>query len=258
MNNPEKNTETVSNLSLEEIRERVGNESERVAELGNWPVWMKPNAAKSLASRIPMAGDTAPGFDAGIACTLGLIPEDKQELSASLHAAYTPEKIAQVRKEVQNMNADSETARWLAACKECAGDEHVDEEKFRKQLSDFDDIAVDPEARLEAANSCYAEKINGFEIDTYGIPFGKKDGCMQAAYIAGHPVASMYADNYRIFFIGTPHESLGLEDFDWEDPDRPEDNHQGNSGPVFGSKQFIKCANEDEFRRALEVIKKKF
>ncbi len=201
MNNLERNAETVSNLSLEEIRDRVGNESERVAELGNWPVWMKPNAAESLTNRVPGADNTAPGFDAGIACTLGLIPEDKQALSAALHGAYTPEKIAQVCQEVRDMNADSETAWWLAACKLCAEGEAIDEAKFKKQLSDFEDITADPEARLEAAKSCYAEKINGFETETYGIPFGEKDGCMQGAYIAGYPVASMYADHYGIFFI---------------------------------------------------------
>jgi len=258
MDNKDNLKESISKLSLDEIRERVHAGAERVAELGNWPAWMKPNAAVSLTSRVPKAGDTAPGFDAGVACTLELIPKNKQELSAALHAAYTPEKIAQVRKEVHEMDPDSETAWWLAACKLCEEDKPVDEAVFKQQLADFENLVADPEARLKAATSSYTEKITDFEMVKYGVPFGEKDGCMQGAYIAGYPFAAQWSERYGIFFIGTPFESLGLEDFEWQDPDRPEDSHQGNSGPVFGSKQFIKCANEAEFRRALEVIKTKF
>lgn len=251
-------TEKISELSLDELHERVHAGAERVAELGNWPAWMKPNAANSLTSRVPKADKAAPGFDAGVACTLGLIPEDKQELSAALHGAYTPEKIAQVRKEVHEMDPHSETAWWLAACKLCEENEPVDGEKFKEQLNKFEGLAADPKARLQAANSAYTEKMTSFGTEKYGVPYGTIDGCLQGAYIAGYPFATQWSDRYGIFFIGTPFESLGLEDSEWEDPDRPEDDHQGNSGPVFGNRQYIKCANEAEFQRALEVIKKKF
>ena len=64
-----------------------------------------------------------------------------------------------------------------------------------------------------------------------------------------------YSQNYGLYFIGTYETSLGLEDFEWSQ----EKDEQGRdkSGPVFGSKQFVKCATEEEWRRAMEVVKAK-
>jgi len=248
-------TPELASFDLEKIREQVASEAPRVAELGQWPEWMKANAAKSLSSRIPEAGKMAPGFDAGTACALDLIPRDKQALSAALHASYTPEKIAQVRKEMEHLDPDSETAWWLAASHVCQEEKGVDKDRFLGQLKTFESLAREPKERLAAAIRCYTETMTHFETQTHGVPFGKIDGCMQAAYLAGYPFGTMYSDKYNIYFIGTPFDSLGLEDFPWKDPDSKD--HRGNSGPVFGSKQFVKCADEEEFKRALEVVKKK-
>ena len=253
---PQETPTNLDNLDLKEIRSRVEAEANRVAELGNWPDYMKESAAESLTTRIPTADKTAPGFDAGLACALNLIPEDKQELSAALHGAYTPERITQIRKELESLDPDSETAWWLAASNICDEDNPVNEEEFKKQLEAFQKLTDNPKERLVAANRGYTELLTEFSTNNeYGIPYGEKDGCIQATYVAGYPFGTPWHEKYGIFFIGTPHESLGLEDFEWSD----EKDEQGRptSGPVFGSKQFVKCANKEEFKRALEVVKKK-
>src|SRR3989338_9656290 len=88
------------------------------------------------------------------------------------------------------------------------------------------------------------------------VPYGTEDGCMQGAYVAGHQFAVSYAPKYGVYFIGTYHPSLDLENFKWSG----EKDEQGKpkSGPVFGSKQFVKCANKDELIRALAIIKPLF
>lgn len=248
--------ESPENMSLEEIRQMVEQEAPRIAELGQWPDYMKSHAVDSLTSRIPSAEKTnAPGFDAGIACTLNMIPEDKQKLSATLHGAYTPSAVEQVRREKETMDPDSETAWWLAACSECT-EGKVDEKKFREQLRNFGNMAADPKLRSQRAKEELEKMMSKFETETYGVPYGTEDGCMQGAYLAGYPFASNYAENYGIYFIGTYLDSLGLEDFPWSD--EKDEQGRAKSGPVFGSRQFVKCANEEEFKRALEVVKKKF
>jgi len=252
MSNP---TPEIASFDLEKVRQQVAAEAPRVADLGHWPEWMKASAAESLSSRVPKGEKSAPGFDAGIACTLDLIPRNKQTLSAAFHGAYTPDKIDQVRKEMEHLDPDSETAWWLAVSHVCQEEKGVNEEGFLKQLKTFESMVRDPKERLAAAIRCYTETMTQFETQTYGVPFGKIDGCMQAAYLAGYPFGTNYSDKYNIFFIGTPFDSLGLENFQWKDPDSKD--HRGNSGPVFGSKQFVKCADEEEFKRALEVVKQK-
>jgi len=111
--------EQLSELEMAELTQLVGWEATRVADVGDWPEWMKSTAKESLLSRVPTVDSKASGFDAGIACTLDLIPRSKQVLSAALHAAYTPDKVAQVIKEMENIDADSETVWWLAACSVC-------------------------------------------------------------------------------------------------------------------------------------------
>jgi hypothetical protein len=239
---------------LAAIREIVRKNAARVATLGNWPSWI--NAEESLTSRVPADGGEAPGFDAGIACAMDLIPREKQGLAATLHAAYTPDAVAQVRREVfqGQLDPESEACWWLAACYLCK-EGKVSADAFVSQIDDFREFAADPLVRQLAAQEQALEMINAFERDTYGVPFGTEDGCIQGAYLAGYRFGTTFAENYGIYFIGTFLPSLGLEDFPWSD----EKDEQGRpkSGPVFGSKQYVKCANEDEFRRAVEVVKAK-
>lgn len=244
----------LSPFYLDTVREIVGKNAARVASLGSWPAWRMINAGATLGSRIPAAHGMAPGFDAGIACAMDLIPRDKQKLAAELHAAYTPDNVAQVRREVLHgkLDPDSETCWWLAACSVCKQGA-VDAETFIAQLDEFRALMDRPRSRLLAAQEEALSMITAFENTSFGVPYGAKDGCIQGAFIAGYRFGTMFADTYGIYFIGTYLPSLGLERFPWSDEKDGEG--RTKSGPVFGSDQYVKCANEDEFRRAIEVVK---
>lgn len=238
-------------MELGKVRKVVEANAERVAKLGEWPTYIEPG---SLMERIPQdANEKAPGFDAGIACATDSIPRDKQELAARLHANYTKEAVMQVRKEVTERNPDSQTAWWLSACSVCKEGE-IDGPAFLKQMQDFKAIAADPQAREAAAQKEFEHMTGSFSLKE-GVPYGDKDGCIQGAYIAGYPYGTQYADNYGLYFIGTYEDSLGLEDFKWSE--QKDEKGRAKSGPVFGSKQFVKCVDEDEWRRAMEVVKAK-
>lgn len=245
--------ESVINERILAIAKTVAIEAPRIRKLGSWPAWMTD---ESLIERIPKIGDKhASGFDAGIASALDLFPREKQTLSAILHGAYTPEAIEQVRKEIQQSDPDSETYWWLTACSVCAEGE-VNQEKFLQQIVTFKKLASDPEQRLQVAKDEYEKMTHTFSCDTEfgeGVPFGTKDGCMQGAYIAGFPFAVQFADQYGLYFIGTYLLTLGLEDFQWSDA--KDEKGRVKSGPVFGSKQFVKCANKEEALLAIETVK---
>ena len=246
--------ERMSEMDLEQIRSLAEADSDRIANLGEWPAFKIPHAKASIAGRIPQKDDTnGKGFDAGVACALSMIPPDKQRLAAMLHGNYTPEAVEQVRRELETMDPESQTAWWLAACS-CCTEGGVDETKFREQLKKFEELSADPKARTEAARATYQAMASTFSTEKYGFPFGTKDGCVQGAYLAGFPAAGEYSDMYNIYFIGTCLPSLGLEDFPWS----AEKDAKGrpNSGPVHGSNQYVKCANEAEFKQALEVVKR--
>lgn len=238
---------------LFQIKNAVRSDARRVATLGQWPERIDPN--KALVDRVPSLdrGAKASGFDAGIACSLGLIPRDKQKLAAVLHAAYTPEAVEQVRREAEDMDPDSETCWWLAACAVCREGE-VDAMQFFGQLEAFHVIMESPELRRKMAMIALTEMSESFETSTYLAPFGTKDGCMQGAYVAGHDFATQYAEAYGIYLIGTYLPSLGLEEFPWSD--EKDDKGRPKSGPVHGSTQFVKCCDEDEFREALVVVRR--
>ena len=120
----------------------------------------------------------------------------------------------------------------------------------------FENLINNPKDRIEAAKNEHQNMLNTFETKTYeGIPFGVIDGCIQGAYLAGHSFGTMYADKYGLFFIGTYNKSLGLEDFEWSSD--VDEQGRAKSGPVFGSKQFVKCSSEEEFLRALKVVNSK-
>ncbi len=238
--------------TMSEIRDTVMINVARVAELGDWPVYI--DAQQSLLSRIPSGNDaTAPGFDAGIACALSIIPREKQRLSAILHAAYTPAAVEQIRREAKEMHPDSETTWWLTMCSLC-DEGNVSTSVFLDQLTFARALAEDPTWRYHQALEQFTEMTAASAQQAHGEALGEKDGCMQGAYLAGHPFASQYAKKYGLWFIGTYLPSLGLENFSWSDAKDSEG--RAKSGPVHGSKQFVKCATVEEFLRAVTVVRK--
>lgn len=246
-------SETTKEVST--IKETVTGESQRIKKLGEWPEWVDTFA---LVERIPTEGGEASGFDAGIASALDLIPREKQKLAAVLHAAYTPEAVDQIREEMKDLDPDSETTWWAAACKVCL-EGKMSQEQFLQQIKDFKKLSKDPEARKLAGQEAIDEMMSTFSTDSeFGedVAYGTVDGCMQGAYIAGHEFAVMYAEKHGLYFIGTYEPSLGLEDFNWSD--EKDEKNRPNSGPVHGSKQYVKCANTEEAKRALEIVKAKF
>jgi hypothetical protein len=242
-------------LQIEEFRYIVEQQADRVAQLGQWPVWM--NGKESLLARIPKQGDTnAPGFDAGLACALDKIPRDKQELAARLHAAYTPEAVAQIVREIEQKDPESQTIWWLAACSVC-NEGGIDQTAFIEQLRTFDDLASDEQKRLEAATAEYEQKKTLVRFDSeFGldVPYGDVDGCLSSAYMQGYPFAVQRHDGYGLYFVGTYYPTLGIpDDFPWSN--EVDDDGRAKSGPVFGSKQFIKCATAEEVRAILDIVR---
>lgn len=187
-----------------------------------------------------------------------MIVREKQKLAAILHAAYTPEAVEQIRKEIKNLDPDSETCWWLAACNVCA-EGGINQNQFLQQIDAFKELASDPQKRKEAAQKEFDKMTSAFHfVPELGdnVPYGTEDGCMQGAYVAGHSFAVNYAEKYGLYFLGTYHPSLGLDNFAWSD--EKDEKGRPKSGPVFGSKQFVKCANMEELKRALEIVKPLF
>lgn len=229
----------------------------RVAALGAWPAWIGP---ESLTDRIPVADEEASGFDAGIACALDLIPRDKQQLAAKLHAAYTEEAVEQVRAEIVELDPDSETCWWLAGCAVCI-EGRVDRDTFLDQVKQFVRLAGDRKLRLAEAKRTLDEMLSTFTVSEQGplagVPYGEVDGCQQGAYLAGYDLAAMkaeFTDEPALYFLGTFRETLGLDMFLWSG----EIDSQGRarSGPVHGSRQFVKCTSFDELARAAAVARR--
>lgn len=239
----------------EVIRRTLHREEGRVRVLGDWPAWI---AEGCLLERVPGPEGKASGFDAGIACALGLIPAEAQRLSARLHAAYTPEAVAQVRSEAEALRPDSETTWWAAACSICR-EEGVSSEEFVSQINAFQGLAADPARRLSAARAELAAMRGRFEVRD-GLAIATADGGMQGAYIAGHDLAGMHATEADLYFLGTFRPSLGLEDFSWSQPADPSSEdpelRRGRSGPVHGSLQFVKCSDAGEFAAASEIARR--
>lgn len=234
------------NVNLRPIVEAV---AARVAALGNWPPYI--NAVQSLVSRIPVGDALAPGFDAGLACALDLIPRDRQKLAATLHAAYSCEAVQQVRKEAIDMDSDSETCWWLAACNVCQ-EGAIDEASFHAQVESFVGLVNNAEARQDAARRELKLMSEKFKL-VDGIPFVIRDGGLQGAYVAGYNWGVQYIESYGIFFIGTILPTLGLESFAFSD--RKDEKGRPVSGPVHGSKQFVKVSSLDELAAATKLVR---
>lgn len=235
-------------------RMAVEREMTRVASLGEWP--SRIDVRRSLLGRVPTldAGAKAPGFDAGIACCLNIIPENRQRLAATLHANYSEEAVEQVRRETTGfMSPDCETAWWLAASAFCKEGE-VDAEEFLYQAEEALESLSDSDARHDLALGQLADMKAGFEVRN-GVAWATRDGGMQGAYIAGHDFAVEYAANHGLWFVGTFRPSLGLEDFAFSS--ETDEQGRAKSGPVHGSKQFVKCT-AGELAQVLTVVLRHF
>jgi hypothetical protein len=249
------------------VKSQVALNAPRVKELGNWPSHVDE---MSLVHRIPDEREkrlTAPGFDAGIACCLDLIPRDKQRLSAILHGAYTPEAVEQIRSEVESIIEfgaltanetdqvlevafNSETTWWLAASSVC-DDGDKSSEDVLDQVRSFERLIKNSSGRWIAALDEYRKMEKSFHV-VDNIAISLRDGGMQAAYIHGYPLAIMPA--YGTWFVGTFYPTLGVpEDFPWGD--KKDEKDRPMSGPVFGSKQFVKCATFDELEALLNYAR---
>lgn len=246
---------------MQAIADRVAQNAPTVVALGAWPAHI--SISDSLTARVPVAGQKRSGFDAGLAVSLGLIPAHAQTLAAGLHAAYTPALVAQIRAEIEKQpegnnawrvkNADSATCWWLAGCSVCIEGDTVDENTFRRQLLDFQKLMDDPQARQAAATKTLNEMTGSFDT-THGYAFGTVDGAIQGAYIAGHAFGVLHHQTRGLYFIGTYLPTLGLESFAWDSA--TDDKGRHTSGPVHGSRQFVKCATEAEMTRAVRQVQK--
>lgn len=234
------------------LRKQVEERGPGVAAIGCWPENIDPHC---LQVRIPEPGQAnAPGFDAGVACALGLIPSERQRLSAQLHANYTKAAIQQVRRELDNPVADSEAVWWLAACSVCQ-EGGIDEAGFLRQLAQFLELVVAPARRLSAALDFLAALKRSYSVRD-GIPYGEEDAAIIAAYLDGHSFGTLYNPAQQCFYIGTYEETLGLEDFPWAGGTGPDG--EPLSGPMFGSRQFIRCGTREEYDRAARLVARRF
>lgn len=204
-----------------------------IVEAGNWPEFMRNERSikGSLEDRIPVNGETAPGFDAGVAAAMGLVPAHAVPLVATLHAAYTPSAVEQVRREAETMEPKAPTTYWLAACSFCK-EGKTDEATFLQQVEGFQALLADPIARVDAAVKEFATMKRKFAVIDE-VAFTSEDGGMQGAY------------EYE----------LGLEEFAFSD--RKDGQGRPMSGPVWGSRQFIKVASFDELAAAIKVVRAK-
>ncbi len=251
---------------------QVKSNVKRVQSAGKWGKEIDSIAA--LLERVPVKiGDKKPGFDAGMACALDLIPRQAQGLSAMLHANYTPEAMKKVRNEVggdiENLDPDSETCWWLAACSVCNEAGGVDQKLFLEQIEKFKQIASNPEVRKKAATIEYRHMVDKVSKKTFvdqesgkefEAPYGVEDGCIQGAYILGGKfgvceINRPEAGN-KYYELGTFEDSLGLEGFVCATK-YLRGGVEKDSGPAHGSKQFYRFGSLEDLQRALAVVNKK-
>jgi hypothetical protein len=268
------------NLDAEVVGDRLAFYTKQVIAqadhlriLGQWPETANEqedhdHAVEALAGRLPQnPGEVSAGLDAGVACALDLIPRDKQELAARLHANYTPEAIAQVvadTADIENLDPESQSCWWLAACSLCT-EGNMDQLGFLKQLKAFELLRHNPVVRKEAAMREFKKMTSLFHIETFthpdtgktmDIPFGTEDGCIQGAYLKGHPFAMSHLQRPKSdwYEVGSFHPSLGLDHVVWEG-EYMRDGKQKVNGPQYGAKNFIRCGDLNQVLRALSQVK---
>lgn len=220
----------------------------RLATIGQWPESYRPD---SIADRIPIEGKNRAGFNAIVACGLSLIPRERQYLTARLQVTWNADSVQQIRREIQEMNPDSETCWWLAAeSLHCPGG--VTREIFVEQVTMFEDLVMNPEERRNRAIKQLNKLLSTFHVQE-GFPLGTQEGCIQGAYIAGHRFGTEavcaekkpFEARVPVYIIGTYLPSLGLEHYSWKP----------TSGPVQGSPKLVQCATYEEMLDALKIVK---
>ncbi|MBU1219933.1 hypothetical protein KKF34_07975 [Myxococcota bacterium] len=234
------------------IREIVQTNMDRVASLGHWDPSINVKAA--LLDRVPEPGRKATGFDAGIAAAMNLIPPDKQALSCVLHAAYNVDAIKQILIESEDMHYNSETCWWLAASN-IKIETGVTVDDFLQQVSDFDILSQEPLLRRDVANEMFLKLKNNFKL-VDGVPFTTVKYGLSGCYLAGYNFGVHYEEATGTFYIGTYHETLGLDDFPFSDLRSPDG--KCPSGRVFGSRQYVRLFSISELSLALETVKNHF
>lgn len=255
-------------MDISDIRNTIVFNAARVKKLGKWPDFIDED---SILQRIPN-GQDAPGFDAGVACALDLIPREKQQLSAALHGAYTTKLMKKIKKEIKKLEKvsewadkrmydldgspawdealNSETCWWLAASSVCEENDG-DEGRLMCQIEEFKRLIDNDYHRYMAAMRLVKElKTSYHVVDRVAVAL--KDGGMQAAYIDGYDLSIMAA--YNIWFVGTHRDSLGIPNtFKWSS--KKDDKGRPMSGPAASSQQFVKCADFAELAQVLKIAK---
>jgi|GEM_PF-5602519 len=259
------------------------------AEIKRLGAWRNNIPDDVLLNQIPAdPRQTADGLGPALAAALGLIPKSKAHLAAAFEYSFTLEVLRRIQAEttplrhleqellkrssrgrIQFMKelalndpelkklADSfdpncETC-WLLVALHIKAQEAVNQEQFVEQIRKFRRLAADPEARRKAAVQEYflmtcsygREKL----IGNGKVPVGYRDGCIVGACIDGHPFAIRYAPAERAYYIQTPFSSLGLEKQSWE---------EAGSGPVFGSRQHVRCASLSTLQKVLPKVLQTF
>jgi len=170
--------------------------------------------------------ELAAGIDALTACapySRESIPGSAQILISQAHGAWTPKLVAQMRKEMRDLAEETPTKWWLALSLLCSP-EVVDWERFTYQTMVVKTMVENGQLRDTAARLMWTKMnresksqledypdldgIKGLGLDPgiLQLPFSTVDGVMQAAYLAGHPVAGLM--QHERFFLGTYHSSL--------------------------------------------------
>ncbi len=164
-----------------------------------------------ISERISTEVDVSqPGFDAAVAATLGLVPTQYLAKIMQLHnGQYTPELIAEMQSHINSIRKtadeqDSYTMWWLAYSSLCY-EGNATSVDFYEQYQRAVVLFQDYKARYSAAHTQAIKMLESFTIteDTNNIPFGTVDGALHGAYLAGHEVASLYAKEYGVYFLGT-------------------------------------------------------
>ncbi len=149
---------------------------------------------------------------------------------------------------VQDSFVDSETAWWLSACYICR-EGGVSQQEFMEQVSSFSEASE--KTRQHWALMAWKKMSKSYTV-VDNVALALEDGGMQAAYVQGYDLAIQ--PMHGIWFVGTYKTTLGIpEDFKWntsvDEMNRP------LSGPVHGSKQFVKCATFNELTDVIHLAR---
>jgi len=215
---------------INEMISRTLKNSAQIARMGKWPEIFE---ADSIASGIPTNGTRRFGFNAVIACALELIPQDRWWLPALVYHGWLSEEVHQIRREAREMQPNAETT-WYLAAESLRREGGVDTATFLEQVAQFSSLAKTPEDRAAAARDEFRRRGTLFSIDRYGFPFGTAQGCVDAAYIHGHRLATCFVEESQTYYISTYMPRL-LDSY---------------------NRRHMSCSNEEEFiQKAREVAK---